>query len=65
MPDIELVMEVDSCFLESLLHSLMQLKSTLDDVLSLILDTLLESREMTVKDGRVDDREGLSLWLRD
>jgi hypothetical protein len=64
MPDIELVMEIDSSFLETLLHGLMQLQSTLDDVLFLVLDTLLEVSEMTIQNGGVNDGEGFSLWLR-
>lgn len=65
MPDIKLVMEIDSGFLETLLHGLMQLQSTLNNVLFLVLDTLLERSEMTIQDGGVNDGEGLSLWLRD
>ena len=50
MPDIELVMEVDSCFLEFLLHGLMELKSTLDNIILLVLDALFEISEVTVED---------------
>jgi len=55
MPHIELVMEIDSSLLELLLHSLMQLQCTLDDIVLLVFDTLLEVSEVTIQDGGIDD----------
>jgi hypothetical protein len=51
MPDIEFVMEESSCLFEVLLDKYIKLQSSFDNSISLLLDTSLESLEMTIKNG--------------
>jgi hypothetical protein len=55
MPYIKLIMEVNSCLLELLLHLHMQLQGPFDYVVLLFFDALLEIEEMTIEDRVIDD----------